>query len=148
MGSSLERCRQPSGQTPGILARCCLEDEPLASPHWPPRASSLRSSTAHREFHQAAKGSIPSHRSHLRLHQGNATAVNEDTLRINDIITRWKGRQSIRAMARELGISRTKIAGIISQHQEATQSTDSSLPPTSLGKAPLVRASKLDPYRE
>jgi len=74
--------------------------------------------------------------------------MNDDSQLINDVITRWKGRQSVRAMAHELGISRTKIAGIISQHQQATQSTDSSLPPTSLGKAPLVRASKLDPYKE
>ena len=74
--------------------------------------------------------------------------MNDDSQLINDVITRWKSRQSVRAMAHELGISRTKIAGIISQHQEATQSTDSSLPPTGLGKAPLVRASKLDPYRE
>jgi hypothetical protein len=51
-------------------------------------------------------------------------------------------------MARDLGFSRTKIAGIISNHQKATQSTDSDLPPPSLGKVPLARASKLDAYKE
>ena len=73
--------------------------------------------------------------------------MNDDSQLINDIITRWKSRQSIRAMARDLGISRTKISGIISNHQQVTQSTDARLPPPSLGKAPLVRASKLDPYK-
>ena len=41
--------------------------------------------------------------------------MTDDPQLINDVITRWKGRQSIRAMARELGISRTKIAGFLSQ---------------------------------
>ena len=74
--------------------------------------------------------------------------MTEDSQLINDIITRWKGGQSIRAMARDLGFSRTKIAGIISNHRQATQRTDSDLPPPSLGKGPLARASKLDPYKD
>ena len=74
--------------------------------------------------------------------------MNEDAQLINDIIARWQAKQSIRAIARDLGISRAKIAGIISNHQQTTQTTDASLPPPSLGKAPLARGSKLDPYKD
>ena len=35
--------------------------------------------------------------------------MTDDSQLINDVITRWKGRQSIRAMARDLGFSRTKM---------------------------------------
>ncbi len=74
--------------------------------------------------------------------------MTDDPQRINEIITRWNNKQSIRAMARDLGISRSQVAGIISKHQQATQSIDSDLPPPSLGRAPLVRVSKLDPYKK
>jgi transposase len=72
--------------------------------------------------------------------------MNIDPLTKNDIISRWKNKQSIRGIARELQLGRAAIATVISQHLAQTQSTDSDSPPACFGPARLTRQSKLDPF--
>jgi len=72
--------------------------------------------------------------------------MNLDPQQQNDIIARWNGAQSIRSIARDLGLGRYVVAGIITQHLKQTQPTDDQTPPASLGKLPLTRKRKLDPY--
>ena len=72
--------------------------------------------------------------------------MNVDPLQINDIISRFKNGQSVRAISRELGVGRHRVASCIRQHQVQTQSLDTTSPPASLGPLPLTRKSKLDPF--
>jgi transposase len=72
--------------------------------------------------------------------------MNIDPLTKNDIISRWKNKQSIRGIASDLQLGRAAIATVISQHLAQTQSTDSDSPPACFGPVPLTRQSKLDPF--
>ena len=72
--------------------------------------------------------------------------MNVDPLQINDIISRFKNGQSVRAISRELGVGRHRVASCIRQHQVQTQALDTTSPPASLGPLPLTRKSKLDPF--
>ncbi len=72
--------------------------------------------------------------------------MNIDPLTKNDIVSRWKNKQSIRGIARELQLGRAAIATVISQYLAQTQSTDSDSPPACFGPAKLTRQSKLDPF--
>ncbi|MCA9160155.1 MAG: hypothetical protein KDA72_17595, partial [Planctomycetales bacterium] len=71
-----------------------------------------------------------------------------DPLQKNDIVTRWKSGQSIRAISRELGLGRHVIASVISQHVSQTQAVDAPSRPASLGPIRLTRKSKLDAFIE
>ena len=72
--------------------------------------------------------------------------MNIDPIAKNDIISRWKNKQSIRGIARDLQLGRAAIASVIRQHIAQTQSTDSDSPPACFGPVPLARKSKLDPF--
>lgn len=74
--------------------------------------------------------------------------MNDDPRTVNEIISRWHSNQSMRAMARELGIGRVFVKRVITDHVRKTRNTNADSPPSSLGGAPLVRKSKLDPYKE
>ena len=71
-----------------------------------------------------------------------------DPLQKNDIISRWKNKQSIRAIARELGLGRYVVAGVVNRHLKQTQSTDQPSLPGSLGPIALTRKSKIEPFVE
>ncbi|MDP1561006.1 MAG: IS21 family transposase [Pirellulaceae bacterium] len=68
-----------------------------------------------------------------------------DPLVKNDIISRWKNRQSIRSIARDLHLGRAMIASVIRQHVAQTQ-TPTPASPACFGPIPLSRKSKLDPF--
>jgi transposase len=72
--------------------------------------------------------------------------MNIDPLTKNDIIARWKNKQSIRGIASDLQLGRAAVASVIRQHSAQTQSTDSDSPPACFGPVPLARKSKLDPF--
>lgn len=72
--------------------------------------------------------------------------MNIDPLTKNDIIARWKDKQSMRGIASDLQLGRAAIASVIRQHIAQTHSVDSDLPPASFGPVRLTRKSKLDPY--
>lgn len=72
--------------------------------------------------------------------------MNIDPLAKNDIISRWKNKQSIRGIASDLQLGRAAIASVIRQHIAQTQSIDSDSPPACFGPIPLARKSKLDPF--
>ena len=80
--------------------------------------------------------------------------MNIDPLTKNDIIARWKDKQSMRGIASDLQLGRASVATVIRQHIAQTQSTDSdsrvsqsmASPPASFGPVPLTRKSKLDPF--
>ena len=79
---------------------------------------------------------------------------NSDAQLTNDIIHRWRNKQSIRSIARELGLNRFKVASIIRAHQRSTElpaagdPSAGQAPPPSLGPAPVLRGSKLDRFEE
>jgi transposase len=67
----------------------------------------------------------------------------------NEVIHRYQNNQSTRGIARELGISRWKVARIILKHRQgrdAASSGESTAPPAALGAPPRQRRSKLDPF--
>jgi transposase len=75
--------------------------------------------------------------------------MNLDPLAKNDIITRWKNKQSMRGIASDLQLGRAVVATVIRQHIAQTQATDSespASPPACFGPVPLTRKSKLDPF--
>jgi len=74
--------------------------------------------------------------------------MNLDPQQHNDIIARWNSPQSIRSIARELGLGRHVVARVIAQHLQRTGRADDPAPPASLGKIPLTRKRKLDPFVE
>jgi transposase len=74
--------------------------------------------------------------------------MNIDPAQQNDIVTRWKNGQSMRAIASELGLGRHVITRVIRQHVLQTDSADATARPTSLGPPKFTRKSKLDPYRD
>lgn len=74
--------------------------------------------------------------------------MNDDPQTINEIISHWRNKQPMRAIARELGVGRALVKRVIARHVKETRSTDADRPPSSLGGVPLVRKSKLDPYKE
>lgn len=79
---------------------------------------------------------------------------NSDAQLANDIIHRWQNKQSIRSIARELGLNRFQVARIIRAHQLSTElpaaddPSAAAAPPPSLGPAPVLRGSKLDRFEE
>ena len=80
--------------------------------------------------------------------------MSTDPLQKNDIISRWKNKQSIRAIARDLGLGRYAVARVVHQHLKQTESadnatdnaTDNAAPPASFGNVPLTRKTKLEPF--
>ena len=66
--------------------------------------------------------------------------------RDNEIVHRWQGGQSMRAIARELGVSRWYVKRVIGAHQ-AARDVDSGTPPiANLPKVTTGRSSKVDPF--
>ena len=63
----------------------------------------------------------------------------------HEIIHRWENGQSMRSIARSLGINRKRVARIVREHRSAR---DSDTPPRELPQPPRRRASKLDPFQE
>jgi len=64
----------------------------------------------------------------------------------NEIVHRWQGGQSMRSIARDLGISRWRVERVIRSHQEA-RDVDSGIPSNSQLPAPKTRrSSKLDAF--
>lgn len=64
---------------------------------------------------------------------------------LNEVVQRWRNRQSLRSIARELGLSRYAVARLIAGHQRGAEAAASDAP-ASLGRPPSRRASKLDAY--
>ena len=78
---------------------------------------------------------------------GDANTSSEE----NDVIHRWQNQQSIRSIATELNLSRYKVTRVIRNHtrgRDAAVATQNDAPPASLGPAPTLRSSKLDPYAD
>lgn len=71
-----------------------------------------------------------------------------DPLQRNDIISRWKSKQSIRAITRELSLGRDAVARVIRRHVAQTQTTGLPSVPGSMGDIPHTRKSKLEPFVE
>ena len=63
----------------------------------------------------------------------------------HDIIHRWENGQSMRGIAKSLGINRKRVARIIHEHRAAR---DSGAPHPELPKPSRRRVSKLDPFQE
>ena len=75
----------------------------------------------------------------------NAPPDNEPT--DNEIVHRWQGGQSMRGIARELGISRWRVERTIGSHRSA-RDRDSGVPVNAeLPAAVILRSSKLDTFR-
>ncbi len=76
--------------------------------------------------------------------------MSTDPLQKNDIISRWKNKQSIRAIARDLGLGRYAVARVVHQHLKQTESADNAAdnaaPPASFGNVRLTRKTKLEPF--
>jgi transposase len=72
--------------------------------------------------------------------------MNLDPLQKNDIIWRWKSGQPMRAIARDLQLSRHGIASVIRQYLTLTQGSNEPAHPASLGPVPVTRKTKLDPF--
>lgn len=72
--------------------------------------------------------------------------MNIDPLTKNDIISRWKNKQSIRGISRDIQIGREVIARVIREHVAQTQAIDSESSPACFGPLKLTRKSKLDPF--
>ena len=71
-----------------------------------------------------------------------------DPYQVNDIISRWKNKQSIRAIARDVGLGRDAVARVVQQHRDQTESLDEETPPASLGKGAFTRKKKLEPFSD
>ena len=74
--------------------------------------------------------------------------MNIDPLQKNDIISRWKNGQRLRAISRDLQLGRHVIARVIRQHLAQTQSTNPASLPASFGEVRFTRKSKLDPFSD
>lgn len=85
-------------------------------------------------------------RSDPRLYPRNEHPLSIDPLQRNDIIWRWKNKQSIRAIARELSLGRDAVARVIHRYLRETESTGEPSLPASLGVVPHPRQSKLEPF--
>jgi len=72
--------------------------------------------------------------------------MNIDPLTKNDIISRWKSKQSIRGIAKDTQIGREVIARVIRDQVAQTQSINSTSTPACFGPVKLTRKSKLDPF--
>ena len=72
--------------------------------------------------------------------------MNIDPLAKNDIISRWKNKQSIRGIARDTQIGREVIARVIREQVAQTQSIDPTSTPACFGPVKLTRKSKLGPF--
>ena len=70
--------------------------------------------------------------------------MNIDPQQENEIISRWKNGQSVRGIARDLGLSRNVAASKVRQH--LAQTGESSSAATSIGPVRVTRKSKLDPF--
>ena len=69
----------------------------------------------------------------------------------NDVIHRWQQLQSVRSIAAELNLTRYKVTRIIAKHRQdrdAEAAKHNDAPPASLGPAPKLRRSKLDPFAD
>lgn len=64
----------------------------------------------------------------------------------NEIVHRWRNRQSLRSIARDLGVSRERVANAVREHQRGQAPPAPDKPPASLGAVPARRASKLDRF--
>ena len=83
---------------------------------------------------------------HHHQHGASGNRYSGDAQLENDIIHRWQNKQSMRSIARELGLNRFKVASLIGAHQKSIASpTENQLPP-SLGSAPVPRGSKLERF--
>jgi transposase len=72
--------------------------------------------------------------------------MSTDHLQKNEIISRWKNKQTVRAIARDLGLGRYVVARVIHLHLRQTESADKTSPPASFGNVPLTRKTKLEPF--
>jgi transposase len=72
--------------------------------------------------------------------------MNIDPLEKNDIISRWKNKQSIRGIAKDTQIGREVVARVIREQVAQTQAIDSTSTPACFGPVKLNRKSKLDPF--
>lgn len=69
----------------------------------------------------------------------------------NDVIHRWQNRQSVRSIASDLNLSRYKVTRIIAKYtrdRDVDAAIQNDAPPASLGAAPNLRSSKLDPFAD
>jgi transposase len=69
----------------------------------------------------------------------------------NEVIHRWQNLQSVRSIAAELNLTRYKVTRIIAKHRQdrdAEAAKQNHAPPASLGPAPKLRHSKLDPFAD
>jgi transposase len=69
----------------------------------------------------------------------------------NDVIHRWQNRQSVRSIAVDLNLSRYKVTRIIAKYtrdRDVDAAIQNDAPPASLGAAPNLRSSKLDPFAD
>jgi transposase len=64
----------------------------------------------------------------------------------NEIIHRYQGGQSLRAIARDLNISRHRARHVVQQYQQAREVPAADTPPASLGLPPIRRGSQLDAF--
>ncbi len=86
--------------------------------------------------------------SHEELHDDGGELTGYQSIR-NEVIHRHQTRQSARSIARDLGLSRSRVAQIIREHRQgrdATLAAENATPPASLGAPPKHRKSKLDPF--
>jgi transposase len=65
----------------------------------------------------------------------------------NQIIHRWQGGQSLRAIARELGVSRWRVARTVARHQAARSDQAATAEASALPSPPRHRPSKLDEFK-
>lgn len=69
----------------------------------------------------------------------------------NEVIHRWQNRQSIRSIAHEMNLSRYIVTEVIrkqTQQRDVESAIQNDAPPASLGAAPTLRSSKLDPFAD
>ena len=69
----------------------------------------------------------------------------------NEVIHRWQNQQSIRSIATQLNLSRYIVTEIIrkqTRQRDVESAIENKTPPASLGAAPTLRSSKLDPFAD
>jgi len=69
----------------------------------------------------------------------------------NEVIHRWQKSQSIRSIATEMNLSRYLVTEIIrkqTRQRDVEAAIQNDTPPASLGAAPTLRSSKLDPFAD
>jgi transposase len=74
--------------------------------------------------------------------------MSTDPLQKNEIISRWKNKQTVRAIARDLGLGRFVVARVIHLYLKQTEPTESEIRAASFGNVPLTRKTKLEPYSD